>query len=240
MFGRKKKEEIKTLTSVGGIPFFITLGCLLILSLVNTLALLPLIDGAALLRWRYFAAGGVLGAWMGHVLIRHELSIFLHELKHAIISNLAGNRDRGMKIRRRSGHFQYEYYQHTEKYNALIALAPYFLPLFTLPSLLFLLVPGWGSHPTLPLVVIGFACGADLILNLRDISGKQSDIVNIKGGFTVGLLFIGAMNIVLLSYLFAWACQGWQGLQFMLTALTKVVVSLVAYYWQKKSLLIAP
>ncbi|NDC38265.1 MAG: hypothetical protein EBZ48_09465 [Proteobacteria bacterium] len=195
----------------GGLFFFASLFSLIFLAVLNSL-LLPTVLGLGSLRpLGLFLASGVLGAAIAHRMIQKHLSVFIHELKHSIASHFAGNKPKEMKINQDSGHFRYEFTKDTAHFNAFIALAPYCLPLCTLPTLgvsyLF-----WPHDATVLVAVVGAAFGADLLLNLRDISPYQTDLTTIRGGYFVGLTYVLAMNIVIATFLLAWVMQGTDGL----------------------------
>jgi hypothetical protein len=156
----KKNQPIK----VGGIAFFSTLAALLILALSNTVGLVLLAPQADPLRWIYFLAGLAAGWFIVRRLGPGRVGIFLHELKHRVISNLAGNREKSLKVADNSGEFEYEYTKYTARYNALIALAPYWFPLLFVPVFVVcLLTPLRETAPALALC--GLAFGIDFKLN---------------------------------------------------------------------------
>jgi len=196
---------------------------------MNIRALNYLWDNIAYTNFLYAASGLSIGMWFALIFFQGHLSVFFHELKHSIVSNLAGNRSKGMKIKRDTGLFSYEYTRQSAKYNALIALAPYFFPLFSIPALLVGLVFFIENHQHLVLVLaIGFGC--DLFMNIRDISPVQTDITNITGGYYVGVLFIVAFNLVLLTYFMAWSFQEVFGLKVLFAYLWEMIVRLVWHY----------
>lgn len=221
------KETSKKKNTTGGIPFFLTLGCLLLLAFLNLQTLPLLWDSAAASNSIYGIAGLSIGLWVGYVFMHGRLNIFVHEFKHAVISGLAGNKATGLHIQRDSGLFTYQYSNANARYNALIALAPYSLPLFTVPAAIL----GWlffseNHHEFAVAIGIGFGC--DLYMNFREVHPRQTDITGITGGYKVGLLFIAAMNIVLLSYYLAWMFQGVFGLRVLMANLWDFGVHL---YW---------
>jgi uncharacterized membrane-anchored protein len=128
----------------------------------------------------------------------------LHELKHSVLSNFAGNRAKGMKVLRDSGHFEYEFTKDTGKFNPFIALAPYFLPICTLPALL-IAVSMFPKDSAYQLAIVGFCAGIDLLLCIRDISPHQTDFSAIRGGYPVGLAYVIAINLLFWCVLTIWA-----------------------------------
>lgn len=174
----------------------------------------------------FLIMGFSVGAWFSYALIAGAPSVFLHELKHSIMSNLAGNRAKGMKIKRKTGHFTYQYTADTAKYNAMIALAPYFLPLFTVSSILIVLV-FLREHHNFAVAAVAFGFGADLVLNFRDVSPIQTDLTRITGGYNVGVTFVVAMNFVMGSFLVIWAFGGWVGIQDLFAHMNHILHAII-------------
>ena len=180
-------------------------------------------------QWTRFLSGAILGGLVAKVFIVGHLSVMFHELKHFILSQCAGNRSRGFEVKARSGFFKYAYNKDTAKFNALIALAPYWFPLFTIFGVL-LAIPAYFSAPQFITFVVGVGAGLDFVMNMRDISPYQTDLTGISGGYKVALLFIAAMNLAILTILAAWISQGVFGLKVLLTALWDFMLNIVAYY----------
>lgn len=229
---RKRKGDKITPQKSGGIAFFMSLFFLTVLTLSNIYSLPGLWGPVALQRLVRFLAGFVVGGWFASTLIKGRHAVLIHEVKHAIISGFAGNKWKRMKVKGDSGYFRYAYSKSTAEYNAFIALAPYWLPLFTLPALLIALPIWWHSHE-LVIVIVGIGYGADCILNIRDISPVQSDITHITGGFNVGLSYIVVINLAVVTILLAWVMEGVTGLTFLLFGLWKICLHIVAYYQAK-------
>jgi hypothetical protein len=60
---------------------------------------------------------------------------------------------------------------------------------------------------------------------MRDISPVQTDITLIRGGYSVGLLYISAWNFIIAALLFAWAFQGVEGLLALLEAVSRFFIA---------------
>ncbi|NLF24785.1 MAG: hypothetical protein GX589_03905, partial [Deltaproteobacteria bacterium] len=222
----KKKVSTKEKKSVGGVAFFLSLFSLIVISLLNLVILPTLIDVAGLKHLGVFLSGSLIGAWAA-TFISKRSSVFIHELKHHIPSHFAKNKSKGWKIKDDSGEYRYSYSAASEKYNALIALSPYFFPLFTLVAILIAATTLRHSHIAMVLTV-GIGYGADCLLNLKDISRAQSDITCITGGYRVGLTFIVAMHVALATILAAWILQGLLGLQYLFAEMWSMMVHIVA------------
>lgn len=158
-----------------------------------------------------FLGSVAVGSGLAHILIKDHLSVFIHELKHSIVSNLAGNRAKGMEIKRNTGHFEYEYTKKTAAYNAFIFLAPYYFPLTSIVALGLSALFIWGE-PLPLLFVIGASVGVDLELGLRDIGPHQTDFTSLRGGYVIGLYYVTVMNLVIWSLLLTVALEREQGL----------------------------
>ncbi len=154
----------------------------------------------------------LVGGLSAQLLIRGHFSVFFHELKHAVVSILAGNPATGLRISRDSGHFKYTYSEETKSYNAFISLAPYCLPLFTLPLLGLGCILFWGDSDKIVLLV-GLGYGADLVMGLRDISPRQSDFSSLRGGIGLGLLYVSSFHIIVSLIIFTWVASGLTGLE---------------------------
>lgn len=224
-----KVDKLKKQLRVGGFAFFSSLFFLLVLSIMNFCLLTNLWNEEAQQHLISFALGMVPGLFVAGYFIQGHSSVLIHEFKHSLLSGLVGNRARSMNVKKDSGHFEYEYTRLTAEYNAFISLAPYIIPLFTIPAMVFAYAV-WGYSHDLMCAVIGMGYGTDLLLNMRDISRRQTDITMIKGGYRVGVLYIFAMNAAILSIILAWVLQGTLGLRYLLYGLWQMVLHIVAYY----------
>jgi small-conductance mechanosensitive channel len=174
-----------------------------------------------------FITSAVIGGILVRLIVRNRLSVFIHEFKHYIVSNLAGNRSKGMVYMKRSGHFIYQYRKDTAHLNAFIALAPYVLPIFSLTGII-LGLGLWRNEPILLAISIGLGFGADQLLNWREVSPVQSDISNIRGGFIFGLTYIVAFNIVTFIISSVLATHGVEGLAIFGKALLSLGQSFIS------------
>lgn len=209
MFGGKKDSKRK---KVGGISFYLSLFFLSLLSVINVLSLPFLISAEGSKRAAIFLLATFLGFNTIPFIVKGHLSVFIHEAKHSIVSGFVGNRPKAMVVRSDSGEFKYEYTKDTARYNALIALAPYILPLFSLLLMGFSysLVSTTISFAHAAITGVGY--GADLKLNLRDVSDRQTDIIDIRGGYRVGIAYITAANIWIATLFLAWTFGGFAGM----------------------------
>lgn len=212
--------------AVGGFAFFLSLLALVLIDLSNLSAIPALKKVAHFSFSLYFFGAFALGLVIGLFVFTQHLKVFIHELKHALLSGLVGNRWRGMMVKGRSGHFEYAYSSRTARYNAFISLAPYWIPLFTL---LFLLIASaaFGSRPTWIMAALGFGYGIDLVCNMRDVSPHQTDFSLIRGGFVVGLIYVIAINLMILSILLTYVFAQHAGLELLVVTIWNWVHALV-------------
>lgn len=222
---RKKNVEDTSNEVVGGFAFFLSLFLLFPTGLLFLLVSLSQIRYADLSSFATFVASLLLGMGVAHYGIKGHLSVLIHEWKHQVVSNLVGNKNKRMEINENTGSLQYEYTKHTAHYNAFIALAPYILPVFTCIACLITFAIQ-ASNPLLPLAIIGVAYGIDSLMNARDISPIQTDISLIRGGFTIGLLYILAWNMLTTALTCAWAFQGWSGVGELFETILRLFIAL--------------
>jgi hypothetical protein len=220
---------------LGGIAFLLSLLFLTLLAAINLEQLPNIWNEQSAQRLGYLLMGLIPGVAFALFILRGKYSVLLHEFKHSIVSGLAGNKWKSMKIDDASGSFTYAYSKRSAAFNAFISLAPYWFPL----GLIISLIVGamfWRQDPFGLLFVLGIGIGIDLVLNIRDISPYQTDFKVIRGGFTTGFWYVVAMNVVLYTFVLAWAFAGTQGLLMLVSELWRLVHALVEYFRAKKSL----
>ena len=204
-------------SKVGGLAFYLSLISFALLAAANSFNLIKLnLQSFSWQPWALFSGGLISGIFIAKLFIRGKLYVFLHELSHAIISNLVGNKWRALVVKKNTGHFEYAYSKETAKYNAFVALAPYWLPLLSLSlgGVAALLLYINKNYFMLPFVVAVFY-GMDLSMNARDVSPVQSDITNIRGGYYIGLGYIVVVNLFIFTLFAAWVSAGFDGLKYL-------------------------
>lgn len=222
---RKKTVQLDT-SKVGGFAFFLSFLVVIPLALLGIAFLTSTLPTAPLEPLARFGFGAIGGAVAARLLIRGHTAVFVHEFKHSVIANLVGNKATGWRIRKRTGHFEYEFTDKTAGYNAFISLAPYWLPPFTIAALGIALA-GWHGAPNTMAILVGLGWGADTLLNISDIGPHQTDFSSIRGGFTVGFLYVLALNTVILVLLLAWVMGGLGGLKLLVKSLSNVLYALI-------------
>jgi hypothetical protein len=218
----------ETADVVGGFPFFLSLAALLPTGLLFTIlavARIPYSDPGTTVA---FIVAILVGALCAKLFIRKHISVLIHEFKHSLISNLVGNKHKGMKIDEDSGYYRWAYTKNTAHFNAFIALAPYIVPVFTFVGCIFALT--FSRHDRFfTVILVGIGYGTDLLLNIRDISPIQTDITLIRGGYKIGVLYIIAWNLLIAGILLTWAFNGGAGLLILLEDISMGFVYL--YFW---------
>jgi len=222
-FRRAKSASIvqKTPQKQGGIVFFIALIALAVL-----FSLTVRIFFSQLSIWDWYKQislllGILVGAYIARAIVRGRFGVFIHELKHSVVSNLSGNRAKEMKVEKDHGYFRYEYTNHTAHMNAFINIAPYVFPLFSLVfmglSACFLI-----SDSYLTVFIVGMGFGIDVYAHARDLGPHQSDLQLLKGGYTVGVSFVLLANAWVFFLLLFFSNAGWKGFHLLFTDMLKI------------------
>ena len=219
---RDKDKEIPEQKPVGGLAFFTTLVLAAVFCGIAPLALIRIWVPESAPRVAYFLGASLVSYFIASLIVRHHFAVLIHEFKHALVSSFSGNKSKGMKIDRESGHFQYEYTKATAASNAFISVAPYWLPIFTVPTL-GLVQLFFKASPIMMLLLTGLAYGADCSFNWRDISPIQTDLTMIRGGYRIGWLFVLLINLALFFFLLPWIFVGPTGWQMFFNSLVELV-----------------
>jgi hypothetical protein len=170
--------------------------------------LLPVCAGAALALWRVLRAGGADTTWIPllggaacwvviFLLLPKPMWIYVfgHELTHALWTWLFGGEVKKMKVSAKGGHVV------ISKTNFVIALAPYFFPLYVA------LVVGvfalgdflWDWHGYLVWfhLCVGTAYAFHLTLTWHVLQTRQTDITSQGYLFSAVVIFIGNVSVLL-------------------------------------------
>lgn len=220
MNSKRTKEESKS--KFGGLAFFSSLVFLTLIALLNISQMAPLWNESSGQRLLHLLFGLIPGIFIGYYLIKGKYSVLIHEFKHSIVSSLAGNKWRGMKVDEASGSFTYAYSKRSAPFNAFISLAPYWFPLALILATLVGLTFWRHDHLAL-LTALGVGIGADIVMNARDALPYQTDFQVIRGGYIIGIWYVLAMNLALYSSISIWAIADTQGLIHILQKLAQLV-----------------
>jgi hypothetical protein len=216
---------------VGGFAFFLSLAAILPTGLIVSSLALSLLSTESIGIAGVFACASLVGALCAHFFIKGHISVLIHEFKHSLISNLVGNKRKGMKIDRDSGYFEYAYSKETKHFNAFISVAPYIVPVFTFVAGLIAFALFRHEH-MLATLVVGIGYGMDLVLNIRDISPIQTDLNLLRGGYRLGVLYVTAWNVLIFGLLLAWVLKGGAGLAHILESISIFFVEVHQWYSQ--------
>lgn len=223
---KEPKQEV-----VGGFAFFLSLAVILPSGIIILALALRTLSGESLGYLASFICAAMIGSLSAHALIKGPISVLIHEFKHSLLSNIVGNKRKGMKIESNSGYFEYAYSKQTEHYNAFISVAPYILPVFTFVAGL-LAFALFRHERVFAVLVVGIGYGMDLLLNIRDVSPIQTDLTLLRGGYRLGVLYVLAWNILIFALLFAWVLQGIAGLTDILETFSIFLVQVHQWCWQ--------
>ena len=113
-----------------------------------------------------------------------------------------------------SGHFEYSYTKGTAGYNALIALAPYWLPLFTVPIAGIVMLVGIEQH-LVRVGLVSLAYGIDVMTGAADVAPWQTDLTQIRGGYKVGKMFVILAQAATATIFLAWVLGDVAGLMLL-------------------------
>lgn len=181
------------------------------IKLILAILLLPVCVGAGMALWQVLQASGsaditwipFLGGAACWLVIFYLLPkpmwiyVFGHELTHALWTWLFGGAVKKMKVSSKGGHVV------ISKTNFLIALAPYFFPLYVV-----LVVAGfalgnliWGWHGYLVWfhLCVGAAYAFHLTLTFHVLQTQQSDITGQGYLFSAVIIYLGNVAVLLLG-----------------------------------------
>lgn len=157
-----------------------------------------LASGSADLTWVPLLAGAA--CWVVIYLLLPKpmwIYVFGHELTHAVWAWLFGGEVKRFKVGSDGGHVV------VTKTNFLIALAPYFFPLYAvLVVLLFTaghLIWGWQRHLPWFHLALGAAYAFHVSLTWHVLQTRQSDITNQGYVFSAVVIFLGNVSVLLLG-----------------------------------------
>ncbi len=183
-------------------------------------------SGSADTTWVPMLAGGA--CWLAIYLLLPRpmwIYVFGHELTHALWAWLCGGRVKRFKAGSTGGHVI------VTKTNFLIALAPYFFPLYAaLVVLLFVIGQwAWNWHPYLAWfhLLLGAAYAFHVTLTGHILQTRQTDITQQGYLFSAVIIFLGNISVLLLGIPLLAAKVDmvtalrwwWQGIRSLFTAL---------------------
>ncbi len=181
------------------------------LKLILAVLLLPACLGAAEALWRVVRASGGAdttwvpllagaGCWLAVFLLLPKpmlLYVFGHELTHALWTWLFGGKVQKLKASAQGGHVV------VSKTNFLIALAPYFFPLYVVLVVLVFSLGGllwnWRSFRVWFHLLVGAAYAFHATLTWHILETDQSDVSGQGYLFSAVVIFLGNVVVLLLG-----------------------------------------
>jgi len=155
-------------------------------------------SGEADVVWVAALAGA--GCWLAIYLLLPKpmwIYVFGHELTHALWTWLLGGRVKKFKASSRGGHVV------VSRSNFLVALAPYFFPLYAMLVVLLFVAGRWLWHWNYYLVwfhlLLGAAYGFHLTLTWHILKNEQSDIEDQGYLFSSVVIFLGNVLVLLVG-----------------------------------------
>lgn len=177
--------------------------------LIIALALLPVCAGAAKALWTVLRAGyGADTVWVPllagaacwvviFLLLPKPMWLYVlgHEFTHALWTWLFGGKVKKMKVTSSGGHVV------ISKTNFVIALAPYFFPVYAAIVILVFaighLIWNWHSYLVYFYLVVGAAYAFHVTLTFHVLRTEQSDITSQGWLFSVVVIFLGNVCVLL-------------------------------------------
>lgn len=171
--------------------------------------LLPVCAGAAMALWRVLrVCGGADTTWIPFLagaacwcvifsLLPKPMWIYVfgHELTHALWTWLFGGRVKKMKVTSSGGHVV------ISKTNFVIALAPYFFPLYAAIVVAIFaighLIWNWHSYFVFFHLLVGAAYAFHVTLTFHTLQTRQTDITSQGYSFSAVIIFLGNICVLL-------------------------------------------
>ncbi len=179
--------------------------------MIIAVLLLPVCYGAAASLWLVLRASGAAdvvwvatlagaGCWLAIFLLLPKpmwVYVFGHELTHALWTWVLGGRVKKFKASSEGGHVV------VTRNNFIIALAPYFFPLYAVLVVLVFAAGHWAWNWRNYLVwfhlLLGAAYGFHVTLTWHILKSQQSDIADQGYLFSAVVIFLGNMAVLLVG-----------------------------------------
>jgi hypothetical protein len=160
--------------------------------------------------WALFATGLIGGLTLVGSSQIPRTRTLIHELKHAVVVLLTGNSLRSIHVEKYTGHVDYEMSAETVRFAPIIALAPYFFPILSLPMLILCLVFEESNKAMLTLG-LGFCLATDLTTAFTELHPRQTDLKTIFGGALASASYLAGFHLMWFSVCTLWVIAGRKG-----------------------------
>lgn len=162
--------------------------------------------------WVLFSSG----FFLSFILLRSttimNLRAVIHELKHAALIVMTGNKVNELSVASGNGRISYEIFQNKTRFQPFIILAPYFFPLFSFPLLFIGIVGeiflGVSKYIFIVYLLLGLALAADLVTGFQELHPGQSDLKRILGGDIAVSIFLLGVNFFWIMACLLWVLAG--------------------------------
>ncbi|MDB6054715.1 MAG: hypothetical protein JWN25_2238 [Verrucomicrobiales bacterium] len=165
---------------------------------INTLYSVVKLSGAAQMVWIATLAG--IACWFVIFLLLPKpmwIYVFGHELTHVLWTWLFGGKVKKFKVTSKGGHVV------ISKSNFLIALAPYFFPLYVILVVIAFvsgdLIWGWSRYVAFFHLFVGAAYAFHLTLTVHILRTRQTDITDHGYLFSFVIIFLGNLTVLMVG-----------------------------------------
>ena len=136
-----------------------------------------------------------------------------HETVHAGMAWLFGGKIKSFKVSEEGGSVA------TDKSNAVIELAPYFIPIYAIiiTVIYFVIASSYAINGSLFVFLIGFALAFHLISTIEIMKVKQPDML--KSGYFFSIIMVYMINIIVISVMFGLIFPGFSMKKFFVDSL---------------------
>ena len=220
---KKQEQQFGTVWSLG---FFVaTLGNILLCPFVLLLILISPVRqnlyDESIMAYGFGIIASVLIVASSKI---HKLRTIIHEIKHAVMILLTGNKLKSIVAEKHHGHVEYKMYKDRVHFAPLIKLAPYFFPLFSLPMFAIAII--FDSHYAVVCsLLLGASLGADAAFGIEEIHPFQTDFKKLLGGFFISKLYLVGFYLFWSLSLTLWVRSGPDGLYKGLSFLGDLIIS---------------
>lgn len=159
-----------------------------------------------------FGSGFVLTILMIVSSEMRKVRTIIHEMKHAMVVILTGNKLGKIVANRDDGYVEYQLYKDKLHFAPIISLAPYFFPLFSLPSFIVSILMEYTSVVSSSLI-LGIALALDVGFGVGEIDPRQSDFKSMLGGYWLSKFYLIGFYLFWLALIFLWIRAGFVGIR---------------------------